>query len=150
MKPLALVFVAAVDRRVLPALALAPRFSDGDVRAVHVAFDVAASNRLARDWMDLNITWPPLHIEEPTAPTLALTVRDLVLRELRGRDRVTVLIPELTINRWWQPLLHRGTGRAIAWSLADLDGVTTVVLPVAVSLPQRPHRDTSRPTLRRA
>lgn len=133
-KGLAIVLVAAVDRRVLPALSLAPHFADCEIQAVHVAMDPEDSLRLARDWMDLGITWPPLHIEEPTADTLPSCVRDLVEREAAARPHVTVLVPELDLNRWWQPLLHRGTGRAIAWVLNDLSNVTTAVLPVRVDL----------------
>jgi hypothetical protein len=133
-KRLAIVLVAAVDRRVLPALALAPQLADCEVRAVHVAIDPDDSLRLARDWMDLGISWPPLHIEEPTADTLQACVRDLVEREAAARPHVTVLVPELDLNRWWQPLLHRGTGRAVAWMLHDLVNVTTAVLPVRVDL----------------
>ena len=39
-------------------------------------------------------------------------------------------VPEIDLGRWWQPLLHRGIGRDIAWHLHDLRQVTTVVLPV--------------------
>ena len=133
-KALAIVLVAAVDRRVIPALALAPQLGDCEVQAVHIAFDVEASYRLARDWMDLGITWPSLHIEEPSGPDLPSCVREVVAREAVGRAHVTVLVPEMDLNRWWQSLLHRGTGRAIAWELHGIPNVTTAVLPVRVDL----------------
>ena len=130
----ALLLVSTVDRRILPALRFVSRLPDTDVRAVHVALEPDVALRLARDWMDLGITWPPLHIEEPTADSLTLCVRRLVAQEASVRSHVTVLVPELDLNRWWQPLLHRGTGRAIAWELNDLPNVTTAVLPVRVEL----------------
>ena len=129
--PLTIVLVEAVDRRVLPALALAPQLQ-GDVRAVHIALDAGASHRLAREWMDLGVTWPPLYVEEPIADTLLACVRGLVEREASSRKLVTVLVPEKDLNRWWQPLLHRGAGRAIAWELRGLRNVTTAVLPVGI------------------
>ena len=70
-RALTVVLVAAVDRRVLPALAFVPQLAESDVWAVHIAEDAAESHRLARDWMDLGISWPPLHVEEPAGGTLA-------------------------------------------------------------------------------
>jgi hypothetical protein len=132
---LAIVLVAGADRRVLPALAFVPQLQGAEVRAVHVALDPAAGMRIARDWMTLSLTELPLHIEEPVDASLAVTVRALVARELRARPRVTVIVPEMDLGRWWQPLLHRGTGRALAWELTSMPNVTTVVLPVRIDLP---------------
>ncbi|HUR49207.1 MAG TPA: hypothetical protein VMY88_06745 [Acidimicrobiales bacterium] len=129
---LALVLVEAVDRRVLPALALTPQLSNLEPRALHIAFDFKAAQRLARDWMELAAGWVPLQIEEPTQPTLAACVRSVVEREVSERTSVTVIVPEMDLNRWWQPLLHRGTGRSIAWELHGLRSVTSVVVPVRV------------------
>lgn len=131
---LAVVLVAAVDRRVLPALSLVPQLADCDSRALHIAVDPEASHRLARDWMDLAITWLPLHIEEPGGRTLLESARRVIEREAEDRVRVTVIVPELDLGRWWQPFLHRGTGRAIAWELQALAHVTTVVVPVSIDL----------------
>lgn len=131
---LAVVLVGAVDRRMLPALALVPMLADCEARAVHVAFDPGASYCLASAWMDLGLEWLPLHIEEPVAPTLAGCVRHVIGREAASRPSVTVLVPEIDLGRWWQPLLHRGAGRDIAWHLHGLERVTTVVLPVRLDL----------------
>lgn len=149
--PLVLVLVAAVDRRMLPALALAPWIRGAEVRAVHVAVDADAAHDVARDWMRLDITWPPLHIEEPCAEaeTLADCVRSVVAREAACRPWVTVLVPELDLDRWWQPLLHRGTGRAIAWELAGLPNVTAAVLPMPIERGGRASRLSGAGTRRR-
>jgi hypothetical protein len=128
--PLAVVLVAAVDRRMLPAVALLPQLVGSDAMALHVATDPEQSYRLARDWMDLGITSLPLQVIEPSGGTIAASVRSFIEHERGRRPRVTVIIPEMDLGRWWQPLLHRGTGRAVAWELADLRRVTTVVVPV--------------------
>ena len=136
-RPLALVLVAAVDRRVLPAVALLPQLVGSDARALHVAVDAEQSFRLARDWMELGVATLPLQVEEPDGQTVAGAVRRVVEREAAARPRITVIVPELDLGRWWQPLLHRGTGRAVAWELAGLRSVTTVIVPVRVDLPAR-------------
>jgi hypothetical protein len=129
---LTVVLIGAVDRRMLPALALVPQLADSEARAVHISVDPVEAHRLATTWMDLNLDWLPLHIEEPQGETLAESVRAVIRREMEGRPRVTVLVPEIDLGRWWQPILHRGIGRDIAWHLHDLDRVTTAVLPVRV------------------
>jgi hypothetical protein len=134
---LVIVLVGAVDRRMLPALALVPQLADCDARAVHVCLDRVEAHQLATAWMDFDLGWLPLEIEEPTGVTLAASVRHIVEREAIARPRVTVLVPEMDLGRWWQPLLHRGTGRHIAWHLHDLRRVTTVVLPVRLEDPDR-------------
>jgi hypothetical protein len=134
---LVIVLVGAVDRRMLPALALVPQLADCDARAVHVCLDRVEAHQLATAWMDFGLDWLPLQIEEPTGVTLAESVRHIVEREAIARPRVTVLVPEMDLGRWWQPLLHRGTGRHIAWHLHDLRRVTTAVLPVRLEDPDR-------------
>lgn len=136
-RPLAVVLVAAVDRRMLPAVSLLPQLAGCDARALHIAMDPDQSYQLARDWMDLGIGSLPLQVEEPRHDALAAAVREVIEREAEVRPRVTVIVPEMDLGRWWQPLLHRGTGRAVAWELAGLPGVTTVVVPVRVDLPAR-------------
>jgi hypothetical protein len=140
--PLAVVLVAAVDRRVLPAVALLPQLVGSDARALHIATDPEQSHRLARDWMDLGLVSLPLQVEDPMGETLAASVRQVIEREARTRPRVTVIVPEMDLGRWWQPLLHRSTGRAVAWELAGMAGVTTVVVPVRVDLGARATRMT--------
>jgi hypothetical protein len=134
---LAMVLVGAVDRRMFPALALVPQLADTDARAVHVCLDPVEAHQLATAWMDFGLDWLPLQIEEPTGVTLAESVRHIVEREAIVRPRVTVLVPEIDLGRWWQPLLHRGMGRHIAWHLHELRRVTTVVLPVRLESPGR-------------
>ena len=136
-RPLAVVLVAAVDKRVLPALALLPQLVGSEAIALHIALDPEQSYQLARDWMDLGGGTLPLRVEEPAGRALAPAVRRVVAREARVRPRVTVIVPEMDLGRWWQPLLHRGTGRAVAWELAGLARVTTVVVPVRIDLPAR-------------
>jgi hypothetical protein len=135
--PLAVVLVAAVDRRVLPAVAFLPQLVGTEAVALHVAMDQERSYRLARDWMDLGVGTLPLQVEEPEGRTLAAAVRGVIEREARVRPRVTVVVPEMDLGKWWQPLLHRSTGRAVAWELTGLARVTTVVVPVRVDLPAR-------------
>jgi hypothetical protein len=125
---LALILVGHVDRRVVPALTLAATLSDYELRAMHIAIDPLTTEQLAHDWMALGLALP-LQIEEPVDASLVGTVRSIVERETGEHRRVLVIVPELDLDRWWQTLLHRSTGRRIARGLAALRRVSTVVLP---------------------
>lgn len=139
LRPLAVVLVAAVDRRVLPALAVLPQLAGCEARALHVAVDAEEAHHLARAWMELGMAGVPLQVEEPCdGEALATAVARTIAREAAaGRPQITLIVPEMDLGRWWQPLLHRGTGRAVAWQLARLRQVTTLVVPVRIDLPAR-------------
>lgn len=134
---LVMVLIGAADRRMLPALKLAPQLTLSEARAVHIALDASETHHLATAWMELQLDWLPLHIEEPTGGTLVESIRHVVEREAAKRPSVTVLVPEFDLGRWWQPLLHRGMGRRVAWHLHDIERATTAVLPVRIELHAR-------------
>lgn len=126
---LTLLLVGSVDRRVLPALWLAARLPELEARALHVAEDSDESRELANAWMELDLGWMPLRIEEQVDETFLACVQRVVEEEADDRSRVLVLVPELDLDRWWQSLLHRSTGRRIARRLAGHPRISTVVLP---------------------
>lgn len=128
----AIVLVAAVDRRIVPALRFVSRLPQTDVRALHVSVDPDETRRLAEDWMRLGLTWLPLSIHDPPAEELLSSVGEAVRREAEQRGEVTVVVPELELPCWWHPLLHRRSARRIARHLQSLTGVTTVIVPFAV------------------
>ena len=128
-RDLGLVLVDAVDRRVLPALGMAATLESFDIKVVHVATDEDDRRRATNAWMLLDLTWAPLEIEDAGERPLLTAVQELVARETADRSRVVVIVPELDLDRWWQFLLHRSTGRRIARRLRSLRGVWTVVVP---------------------
>ena len=126
-----ILLVAAVDRRLVPALRFVSRLPRAQLRAVHVSVDPDDTRRLASDWMNLGLSWLPLHVHEATADTLAASVCQAVEEEAGGAETTTVVVPELDLYRWWQRLLHRGTARRIVHQLQGLPGVSTVIVPYA-------------------
>lgn len=127
-----IVLVSVVDRRIVPALRFVSRLGYTDTRAVHVSVDADETRRLAADWMDLGLSWLPLHIRDGTAESLPVSVCDAVRHEVVGATSVTVVIPELDVLRWWHPLLHRRSARRIAAHLQQLPDLTTVIVPFSV------------------
>ena len=126
---LALLLVGEVDRRILPALMLAARLPELEPKAFHIATDPDESRQATNAWMNLDLAWMPLHVEEPSGETFLACVHRLVATEAAHRSRVLVIVPELDLNRWWQTLLHRSTGRRIARRLSGDSHISTLVLP---------------------
>ena len=125
-----MLLVAAVDRRIVPAVRFLARLPDTELRALHIAFDTEMSRQIAHDWMDVGLSWLPLHIHDAdSAAPLEASVRRALEDEIVVRPAITVVVPELALSRWWTPLLHRRTARRIAAALRDQRTITTVIVP---------------------
>jgi len=149
----AVVLVGSLDRRIVPALRLAARLGDADVRALHVSVDPEETRRLARDWMELGLTWLPLHIRDGCSGSFLASVRRAVDEQADATGALTVILPEAEYEQWWAGLLHRRSARRIAWALRLHRRVTTVIVPSFVQPPptssaaggRRSPRDAPRP-----
>lgn len=130
----AIVLVSVVDRRILPALRFVSRLPGTDARAVHISHDSVESRQLADDWMGLGLTWLPLHVHDAAAARFLESFRVAVREEAGYAGDLTVVVPELDYERWWQPLLHRRTARRIAQELQALPGVTPVIVPYTAAV----------------
>ena len=130
----AILLVSAADRRILPALRFVSRLAETDVRALHVSVEAAETRRLAQDWMELDLTWLPLHIHDSATDDLAEAVLEAVEREAGETGDVIVVVPELEFTHWWHLLLHRRSARRIAHRLQPLPEVTTVIVPFTAPL----------------
>ena len=128
---LVLVLVAALDRRIIPAVRFLSTLTGIELRAVHVATDPDETRRLAYDWMALDLPWLPLHIHDLTASTLAASIGNAITDEATGFERVTVVVPEMTFEPRWHELLHRRTARQIVRAIHHLPGVTALVAPLS-------------------
>jgi hypothetical protein len=128
----AVVLVASVDRRILPALRFVARLPETDVRALHISVETEQTRRLAMDWIDLELTWLPLHIRDGAGEGFLSSVRRAVRDEAAATGEVTVVLPEVEHARWWHPFLHRRTARRIARFLQPLPDVNTVLVPYFV------------------
>ncbi len=127
-----IVLVSVVDRRIVPALHFVSRLACSDTRALHVSIDADETRRLAVDWMNLGLSWLPLHVQEASEASLPASVRRAIAQDAAPTERVTVVVPELDFVRWWHPLLYRGSARRIAEQLQPLPGVTAVIVPFHV------------------
>ena len=127
------VLVAALDRRVLPALQFAVRLPADRAKAWHVATDPNSARDLAVNWMGVGLSSIVLEIHDLTGGSVATTVRRLVEAEAAAGNEVTIVIPELHLPRWWMPVLHHGYARQIIRDIQSVPRVTPVLVPYAMT-----------------
>lgn len=124
----AVVLVARLDRRVLPALRFLAHLPHTEIRALHLALDPAETRRLTREWIGLGLSWLPLHIRDAAEGSFLSAVRRMVAEEAEERGEMIVVLPEMGY-RWWHLPLHRGSARRIARALQPFRNVSTVIVP---------------------
>jgi hypothetical protein len=101
-----------------------------ELRAVHVAADQHAADRLAEDWRRLGLARLPLEIVVCPARGVTRAVLGVVAEAVADGDtEVSVLIPQLEHRRWWHKVLHDRTGDAIARALAGLAHANVTLVP---------------------
>src|SRR5262245_10610530 len=108
------VLVGQVHAGVLDALAYAESIAPEHVIALNVVDDVENADLLRKRWAELSIATP---LEVVISPGLAFTDATLAfVDELEHRwpeGIVTVLIPELYVDHWWQHVLHNQSALAL-------------------------------------
>jgi amino acid transporter len=108
-----------------------------EMRAVHIAIDLTAAERLMDDWLRLGLSRFPLEIVDCPDRRIVRSVLEVVGEALGdGRTEVTVLVPRREYRRFWHRLLHDQTGDAIAKALARVPhaNVTFVPFPLGAHL----------------
>jgi amino acid transporter len=129
-----IVIVSAMNRETIEALRYAEKRCQ-EVHAVHVALDDECVATLGRDWP----RWSdgvPLEVLESPYRSFVEPVLEFVGRiEVERADAlITVVLPELIPQRWWQTWLHNRWSlqlRAALISRPRVTVLTTVAWPLA-------------------
>jgi amino acid transporter len=124
-----LVPISGVHRAVLQAVGYARSLS-GDVRAIFVDIDAAATARVRTDWekwgggtrLDV-LPSPYRSLMEPLMEYID------ELQTANPGDYVTVILPEFVPARWWQHLLHNQTALLIKGALLFRPRVVVTSVP---------------------
>jgi hypothetical protein len=80
-----------------------------DIEGLFFGADPDEVERMITDWLDNAMEVPLAIVEAPfrdIGPPLLAEIRK---RTGRGDTTVTVVIPELVVDRWWENLLHNQT-----------------------------------------
>jgi amino acid transporter len=101
------VLVHEVDGGVLDALAYARSTAPDQLVAVSVVADAQDAEQAEKAWQQWEIDEPLEILRSPSGDFTTATLRYLDELERRWPNtRVTVVIPELYVEHWWQQLLH--------------------------------------------
>lgn len=125
-----LVMVNEVNRATARGLRYARSLQPTELRAVHLAADDRAADRLREQWVTLGLGGIPLQIVDcPDRRVADGAMRAAAAEVGRGEREVTVVIPRILYRRPWLRMLHGRSATAIASALDDLAGVNVTFVP---------------------
>lgn len=127
---LVLVLVDRFDLRAVRALEYAWQIPSHERRALHVATDELALERLADEWM-AHRPGVPLHVIENDGGVAATVHTAVELEVGGGYDEVVVVIGRIAIRGRLRRLLHDRTSNAIARALSRCPRTFTALMTVA-------------------
>ncbi|MEV4835943.1 APC family permease [Nonomuraea sp. NPDC049486] len=146
-----MVVVPRMDAATMRALGYARALRADHVEAVTVAIDREDAQDLLRRWDTSGINVPLKVLDSPyrelTRPITAY-VRSLVRKS--PRDVIYVVIPEYSVGRWWESLLHNRTTLWLRSRLMLIPGVVIISVPWQLPSSRRLTRRLTRRPLRRA
>ena len=128
-----IVLVGGVHRGTVTGVEFAKSLNPDHLIAVHVCDNEQAGEAFAARWAEFE---PSVMLEVVVDPYRNL--RGTVLRyvELVERrwddDRITVVIPEFVVHRWWEHLLHNQAALFLKGSLLFRENVAVVSVPYQV------------------
>jgi amino acid transporter len=131
-----LLMVKDIDRSVARGIQYARALTPDEMRAVHIATDPIAAEKLVQDWAILGLQRVPLEVVDAPDRRLTRAVVQLVAEELSdGETEVTVLVPRREYTRSWHRLLHDRTSEAIAKGVSGLPHANVTFVPYHLKTP---------------
>jgi hypothetical protein len=121
---LVVVPVAALHRGTYEAVEYA-RSLGVPVKAVHVIADEAAWEALQQKWQEWEFDVPLVGLPSPYR-SLVTPIVEYVREARETYGRVSVVIPEFVVSRWWEELLHNQSALVLDLALRRLLHVSVV------------------------
>jgi len=138
-----IVLVQQVDRGALHALKMARSFQPARIMAVHVAINKEEGEELKRQWQK--------YASDIEIDILFSEYRDLIgpiinyLKEVDKKwsnDRLTLIVPQVALTRWWHYFLHNQTTRRLQMAIDRDPDINPDIFEVSVKtiIPNIPER----------
>jgi hypothetical protein len=119
-----------VDTGVLDAVAYARSTAPDHLVAVTVVADIAAAEQAEKQWQQQEVDAPLEIVRAPSGDFTTATLRYIDELERRWVDtKVTVVIPELYVEHWWQHLLHNQSALALKGRLLFRANIAVTSIP---------------------
>jgi amino acid transporter len=129
------VLVGGLHRGTMSGIEFAKSLRPDRLIALHIAESDEDGERFAAGWPEYEADVDLEVVVDPYRNLRVSVVR--FLEEIGDRwesDRVTVVIPEFVVHRWWEHLLHNQAALFLKGSLLFRDNVVVVSVPYQVSL----------------
>lgn len=123
--------LASVNKASLRALKYAATISD-KVVAFNVSIDEELGEKVREKYNEIN-TKIPLHIEYSPYRKIVDPLLQYIDSEeynYKEGDIITVILPEFEVHKWWQHILHNGSGRYIARRLLKYKHIVISTMPL--------------------
>ncbi len=103
----------------------------GVIEVYHVSTDPAKTDRLRRQYEQLNVQFPLIVEEAPyrNVNEMLLDHIDRRQHELKAHQMLTVVLPQFIITKWWHNALHNQTSRRLKFSLCRMRNVAVITIP---------------------
>jgi amino acid transporter len=127
------VLVGGVHRGTIAGVEFAKSLNPEHLLAVHICDSEEAGEAFAERWVEFE---PSVELDVVVDPYRNL--RGTVLRYIEqveqkwDDDRITVVIPEFVVHRWWEHLLHNQAALFLKGSLLFRENVAVVSVPYQV------------------
>jgi amino acid transporter len=126
----AIVLVGKMQKPALKALDYAIAARHQSIEAVTVSIDEEATEKLQKQWRQMNIHVPLTIIDSPYRDFGVPLIKYIKSRrEEHGSEVVTVYLPQYIVGHWWEGLLHNHRARRISKQLMMCHGVTIALVP---------------------
>jgi amino acid transporter len=123
----ALLLVSRLHPGIVRAVLYA-RSIDPTARAVHVATDPKAAEKLVQEWDGMEMPLIILPSPDRSLVEPILQYIDQVDTE-RENDLITVIVPELVESKWWHYFLHHQDGHLLRFALGLKRGIIVTDIP---------------------
>ncbi|GAA4267226.1 APC family permease [Frondihabitans peucedani] len=126
----AIVLVGKMQKPVLKAIDYAIAARHDSLEAIHVSVEQEATEKLQKQWDEMNIEIPLIIIPSPYRDIAVPVIKYIKAhREEFGAEVVTVYTPIYIVGHWWEGLLHNHRSRRIRQRLMLAHGVTVALVP---------------------
>ena len=131
--------VSTVHDATVRAVIYAKSLQPSSIEAVHMATDPEEIPKVVEGWHDRRMDVPLVLIEAPFRDLGPPLLEEIRSRTSRGDTVVTVVLPELVPEHWWQNLLHNQSALFFKRILLFEPDVVVTSVPFHLAAPEMIH-----------
>ena len=131
-----LIPVAAVHDATVRAVVYAKSLQPSSIQALYMVTDPEEVPEVVEAWHERRIDVPLVLVEAPFRDLGVPLLEEIRARTVRGDTVVTVVLPELVPDHWWQNLLHNQTALFFKRILLFEPDVVVTSVPFHLAAPE--------------